>query len=223
MIRVLIFLALFAILPLNAQMCPCEFGKDKGAKTLRNEIGFNAFNLHEELINFYSEKVKYVPTAFKGFTFKRHFNNYSLRAAYTYSQHDYSFTLDDAMNFNKNDGVGFNHDFRIGIEKTFNVSELQYFAGVDLVYNSGKYNGMTEGFGDFQPYYKLPYNFTTTYYGLSPFVGIKYRFTQLLSASMESGLQMVGYSTNQSTLYQSENGIALMVQPIRSLGINFHF
>lgn len=223
MMRILILLILTTVMPLYAQMCPCEFGKDKGAKTLRNEFGINGFNLHEELINFYSEKVKYVPTAFAGFTYKRHFNNFSIRAAYTYSQHDYSFKLDDAMNFNKNDGSGYNHDFRIGIEKTFNVSELQYFAGVDAVLNSGKYSGITEGFGDFLPYYKLPYNFTTTYYGLSPFVGIKYRISQHLSASMETGLQMVGYSTDQSTLYQSENGIALMVQPIRSLGINFHF
>lgn len=223
MIRIVLLLTLFAISPLKAQMCPCEFGKDKGSKTLRNEFGINAFNLHEELINFYSEKVNYVPTAFTGFNLKRHFDNFSLRGSYTYSQHKYTFRLDDEMNFNQNTGNGYNHDFRIGIEKTFHVSKLQYFAGVDVVFNSGKYNGITEGFGDFQPYYKLPYNFATKYYGLSPMVGIKYRFSQLLSASMETGLQIVSYTTNQSSLYQSENGLALMVQPVRSIGINFHF
>jgi hypothetical protein len=214
---------LFSVFTSKAQMCPCEFSKDKNAKVLRNEFGLNTFNLHEELINFYSENIQYIPAPLSGFTYKRHFNNYSLRAAYTYSHHTYKFAIDNAMNFNKNDGYAYNHDLRIGIEKTFNVSDLQYFAGVDLVYNSGIYNGISEGFGDFQPYYKLPYRFKTTYIGLAPIVGAKYRFSNRWSISLETGLQMVHYQTQATEAYDKENGIALMVQPIRSLGLNYHF
>jgi hypothetical protein len=204
-------------------MCPCEFGKDKNAKVLRNEIGLNAFNLHEELINFYSENIQYVTAPLAGFTYKHHYNNYSLRAAYTYSQHSYHFEIDDAMNFNRNDGYAYNHDIRLGIEKTFNVSELQYFAGVDLVYNTGIYNGISEGFGDFKPYYKLPYRFKTTYLGLASVVGAKYRFNQRWSLSMETGLQMVHYQTQETAAYAKEKGMALMVQPVRNFGLNYHF
>ncbi len=206
-----------------AQMCPCEFGKDTNSKIRRNEILLTGINIHEDLINFYSENVLYVLAPGSGITYKRHFNNFSLRSAYSYAQHEYQFKLDDASDYNRNDGYGFNHDIRLGLEKTFSTSKLQYFAGVDLVYNKGIYNGVSEGFGDFRPYYKSSYRFATTSIGLSPLVGIKWRFSRLLSASMESSLQMVHYATTGSVEYNDEKGIALMVQPIRSLGISFHF
>lgn len=208
---------------LSGQMCPCEFGKDKNAKTRRNEILLSGFNVHEDLINFYSENILYVFAPVSGITYKRHFNNFSLRTAYSYAQHDYHFRLDNASDYNRNDGYGFNHDIRLGIEKTFSASKLQYFAGVDLVYNRGIYNGLSEGFGDFKPYYKTSYRFTTNSLGLSPLVGVKWRFSKLLSASMESSLQMVHYASEGSVEYNKEKGIALMVQPIRSLGLSVNF
>lgn len=204
-------------------MCPCEFGKDTNSKIRRNEILLTGINIHEDLINFYSEKVLYVFAPVSGITYKRHLNQLSFRAAYSYAQHEYQFRLDDASDYNRNDGYGYNHDIRIGLEKTFSTSKLQYFAGVDLVYNKGIYNGVSEGFGDFRPYYMSSYRFTATSIGVSPLVGVKWRFSKLLSASMESSLQMVHYATTGSVEYNDEKGIALMVQPIRSLGISFHF
>src|SRR5574343_61811 len=151
--HLLVIVCLFSVITPMAQMCPCEFGKDTNSKIRRNEILLTCINIHEDLINFYSEKVLYVFAPVSGITYKRHLNQLSFSADYSYTQHEYQFRLDDASDYNRNDGYGYNHDIRIGLEKTFSTSKLQYFAEVDLVYNKGIYNGVSEGFGDFRPYY----------------------------------------------------------------------
>src|SRR5574343_51680 len=171
--HLLVIVCLFSVITPMAQMCPCEFGKDTNSKIRRNEILLTGINIHEDLINFYSEKVLYVFAPVSGITYKRHLNQLSFRAAYSYAQHKYQFRLEDASDYNRNDGYGYNHDIRIGLEKTFSTSKLQYFAGVDLVYNKGIYNGVSEGFGDFRPYYMSSYRFTATSIGVSPLVGVK--------------------------------------------------
>lgn len=223
LIRTLLFIAVFGATQLFAQMCPCEFGKDKNAPVYRNEIGYSILNVHEEFLNFYSPDVTLNYQVGTGLTYKYHKNHFSYRAAYQYASSDFHYKNDNPLNFNDNQGNSTHHEFRIGVEKTFNTSALQYYAGADLLFNKGQYRGVTEGYGDFQPYYKNDYSMKSIYAGFSPVVGLKYRFHKRFSITAEPGIQMVYYKTYDSNVYKPEKGIALLIQPLRTVSLNFNF
>ena len=75
----------------QAQMCPCKFGKDNTIKPLRYEIGINGFSYNEQLINFYSNKGSFQKSFIPGIKIKRHFDNFSARLGFDYTESNYQF------------------------------------------------------------------------------------------------------------------------------------
>lgn len=204
-------------------MCPCEFGKGSDKKTLRNEFVFNVFSTHEELFNFTSTTPVYRTHILSGFNIKHHFDKFSLRAGYNYYESDYTFHFQTQQDFNHNEGSVFGHMYRLGIEKTFNSNAIQYYAGAEIILNSSAYSGITEGSGDFNPYYKLPYSFKSTYFGISPLAGLKYRFSQKFAISFEAAFSIIRYQTYRASVYESRKGSELLTYPIRTAGLSYYF
>jgi hypothetical protein len=205
-------------------MCPCEFGAKDGKKPLQFEFALNAFRYNEKLINFYSLKPVYHSAAPSGFTFKYHREKLSLRAAFDYAEDAYTYSFSDTMNYNKNTGKSFHKEFRLGVEKTFNSGILQYYAGADMFAAYGVYNGMSEGYGDTIPSYNMNYRFRTSTYGVSPFIGLRFRPIRRFSVSLETALSIGYYKTKNNTpAYSNEQNVSVLFIPVRAFSINYHF
>jgi hypothetical protein len=220
-----LFIPAFLILSdLNAQMCPCEFGGSKGAKTLRNEVNFNLVNAQEELINFTSKRSVYVTNYTNGILFKHHFNKFSARLGFDYVEHSYRYEAStDQFNYNLNNGKSFTKNFRLGVEKSLFEGKLQPFFAADIIYSRGRYNGITEGYGDFMLPYRLSYAFNSTAYGLSPALGLKYRPFRRFSITAETAFSFIHYKTYGSREYPPRKALELLTHPLRMLSFNYHF
>ena len=222
--NLLALLAFLIFTPIaKAQMCPCEFGKDSTIKPLRYEIGINGFTYNEQLINFYSNKGSFQKSFIPGIKIKRHFDNFSARLGFDYTESKYQFETNEVMYWNKNIGSNYSKTLKLGIEKTVMNKGFQIFVAADLVLLSSNYSGITEGWGDIASYYKFPYNFKLNALGISPSLGIKYRPLERISISLESSLSILYWQTkgNQSP-YRNESSTALVVNPVGLLSMNYH-
>ena len=217
-------LAFLILTPIaKAQMCPCEFGKDSTIKPLRYEIGINGFTYNEQLINFYSNRSYFQKNYIPGIKIKRHFDHFSARLGFDYTEAKYELETSGVMYWNKNIGSNYSKTLKLGIEKTVLNNAFQIFVAADLVLLSSNYSGITEGWGDIAPYYKFPYNFKLNALGISPSLGIKYRPIERISISLETSLSILYWQTkgNQSP-YRNESSTALVVNPIGLLSLNYH-
>lgn len=220
----LIFLSCFfsSIISSYAQMCPCQFGKSTD-KPMKYEIGLNSFTYFEDLINFNSSKPVFSTQIRPGIKIKRHFNHSSLRLGFDYLENKYSYNANEPMNWNLNTGNSFSKNLKIGIEKTVINKALQVFVAADLVLKSARYSGISEGSGDFAPYYKKAYNFKLLAIGISPSLGIKYRPIERISFSLETSLSIIYWQTKGNELvYRNESNESLIMSPIGLLSINYH-
>jgi hypothetical protein len=164
-------------------MCPCEFGKDNSKKPLRYEIGINGFTSNEQLINFSSNRSYFQNNYIPGIKIKRHFDNFSARIGFDYTEAKYELETSGVMYWNKNIGSNYSKTLKLGIEKTVLNKAFQIFVAADLVLLSSNYSGITEGWGHIASYYKFPYNFKLNALGISPSLGIKYRPVERISIS----------------------------------------
>ncbi len=220
-----LILSLISITTLNAQMCPCEFGGKSTDKPLRNEIGLNLFNYNEILINFTANKTSYLQSYANGLMFKHHFNKFSLRAGFDYFENTFRYeaSASDPLNYNLNNGKSFGKDFRLGLEKTLFLKKLQAYVAIDLLASSGKFSGISEGFGDTIAPYNIAYGFKVTSWGFSPAIGLKYRPFRHFSITAETSLSSIYYKTSKSIGYPSESNTAVLFNPLRALTFNYHF
>ena len=207
----------------QAQMCPCEFGKYSSKKPLRYEIGINGFVSNEQLINFSSNRSYFQNNYIPGIKIKRHFDNFSARLGFDYTESKYQFETNEVMYRNKNIGSNYSKTLKLGIEKTVLNKAFQIFVAADLVLLSSNYSGITEGWGDIAPYYKFPYNFKLNALGISPSLGIKYRPIERISISLESSLSILYWQTKgNQAMYRNESSTALVVNPVGLLSLNYH-
>lgn len=217
---------LLSALALQAQMCPCEFGKTAGGKPLRFEAGLNMANARELLINFYSPDRIYSRQYVNGLMLKYHADRYSLRAGFDYTYQTYRFESGDQMNYNLNNGRTYGKHLRLGLEKTLTGKALQVYAGGDLLFTRERYSGISEGYGDWIWWgYKTPYRFRVNSAGISPFLGIRYRPLKRFSIAIESSLSLLYYSSKSfgDAGYRDEASTALTLNPVRLLSFNYHF
>jgi hypothetical protein len=207
----------------QAQMCPCQFGKDSSKKPFRYEIGINGFTSNEQLINFSSNRSYFQNNYIPGIKIKRHFDNFSARIGFDYTESKYQFDTEEEMNWNKNLGSNYSKTLKLGIEKTVLNKSFQIFVAADLILLSASYSGITEGRGDIAPYYKYPYNFKLNALGISPSLGLKYRPIERISISLETSLSIIYWQTkgNQAA-YRNERSTTLVVNPIGLLSLNYH-
>ena len=222
--NLLALLAFLIFTPIaKAQMCPCEFGKDSTIKPLRYEIGINGFTYNEQLINFSWNRSYFQKNYIPGIKIKRHFDHFSARLGFDYTEAKYELETSGVMYWNKNIGSNYSKTLKLGIEKTVLNNAFQIFVAADLVLLSSNYSGITEGWGDIAPYYKFPYNFKLNALGISPSLGIKYRPIERISISLETSLSILYWQTkgNQSP-YRNESSTALVVNPIGLLSLNYH-
>ena len=222
--NLLALLAFLIFTPIaKAQMCPCEFGKDSTIKPLRYEIGINGFTYNEQLINFSWNRSYFQKNYIPGIKIKRHFDHFSARLGFDYTEAKYELETSGVMYWNKNIGSNYSKTLKLGIEKTVMNKGFQIFVAADLVLLSSNYSGITEGWGDIAPYYKFPYNFKLNALGISPSLGIKYRPIERISISLETSLSILYWQTkgNQSP-YRNESSTALVVNPVGLLSLNYH-
>ena len=222
--NLLALLAFLIFTPIaKAQMCPCEFGKDSTIKPLRYEIGINGFTYNEQLINFSWNRSYFQKNYIPGIKIKRHFDHFSARLGFDYTEAKYELETSGVMYWNKNIGSNYSKTLKLGIEKTVLNNAFQIFVAADLVLLSSNYSGITEGWGDIAPYYKFPYNFKLNALGISPSLGIKYRPIERISISLETSLSILYWQTkgNQSP-YRNESSTALVVNPVGLLSLNYH-
>lgn len=222
-----ILLSLTAILSFTrvaeAQMCPCEFGKDSSKKPLRYEIGINGFISNEQLINFSSNRSYFQNNYIPGIKIKRHFDNFSARLGFDYTESNYQFETNQVMNWNKNLGSNYSKTLKLGIEKTVLNNSFQIFVAADIVLSNSNYSGITEGRGDIAPYYKYAYDFKLNAIGLSPSLGFKYRPIERISISLETSLSILYWQTKgNQTIYRNESSTTLVVNPVGLLSLNYH-
>jgi hypothetical protein len=203
-------------------MCPCEFQSKNSGKTLRNEIGANLFNMHEVLINFNSLTPSYQVNYANGFMYKRHQDKFSIRVGFDYLEHAYKYNASDTTGYNNNKGKSFSKNFRAGLEKTLIFKKLQIFAAADLFVSQSRYNGISEGVNGIVAY-AIPYSFNVFSFGISPALGIKYRFMRRFSVTAETSLSPMYYQTSKSDAYDSESNSAVLFNPLRALSFNYHF
>lgn len=209
-------------LNIKAQMCPCEFNKGEN-KPLRYEFGLNALNFNENIVNFYSAKRKYAPQVLPGLKIKRHFNSYSIRLGFDYLEQKFDYQSLDPLNWNINNGNSFSKVLKLGIEKTLVNRRIQVFIAADIIGIKSNISGITEGYGDFAPYYKKPYDFKLSAIGISPVLGLKYRPIERFSISLETSLSVIYWKTkgNQS-VYRNESNESLIINPLGLLSFNYH-
>ncbi len=222
-----ILLSFLAILSFThfaeAQMCPCEFGKDSSKKPLRYEIGINGFVSNEQLINFSSDRSYFQNNYIPGIKIKRHFDNFSARLGFDYTESNYQFETNQGMNWNKNLGSNYSKTLKLGIEKTVLNNSFQIFVAADIVLSNSNYSGITEGRGDIAPNYKYAYDFKLNAIGLSPSLGFKYRPIERISISLETSLSILYWQTKgNEAIYRNESSTSLVVNPIGLLSLNYH-
>jgi len=217
-------LACLFVTPLaEGQMCPCKFGRDDSIKSLRYEIGINGISYNEQLVNFGSNVSYFQKSYLPGIKLKRHFNNFSARLGFDYTESKYNFETTEVMNWNKNNGSNYSKTLKLGIEKTVLHNYFQLFIAADLVLLNSNYSGITEGRGDIAPYYKYPYDFRLNAIGISPVLGFKYRPIERLSISVETSLSILYWQTKgNQALYRNESSTSLVLNPVGLLSLNYH-
>jgi hypothetical protein len=214
---------LFVTLLAEGQMCPCKFGKEDSIKSLRYEIGINGFSYNEQLVNFYSNVSYFQKSYLPGIKLKRHFDNFSARLGFDYTESKYEFKTTEEMNWNENNGSNYTNTLKLGLEKTVLYNYFQLFIAADVVLLNSNYSGITEGRGDIALYYKYPYNFKLNAIGISPVLGFKYRPIERVSISMETSLSILYWQTKgNEALYRNESSSSLVVSPVGLLSLNYH-
>lgn len=218
-------LFLFPALVSKAQMCPCEFGRGE-AKPLRNEIGLNTFNINQELINFNSNKPVYTKNYVNGLMYKRHLDRVTLRAGFDYHQNNYHYQrgTTSSQDYNTNTGKSNSIDLRFGVEGAMAKGKLQPYMAPDLLLSFGQYTGTSEGNGDMVPYYKDQYKLRTAAFGIALSAGLRYRPFRNFSISAETSVSLLNYMTEKvsGNSYQ-ESSTALLINPLRTLSMNYYF
>ena len=210
-------------LPAKTQMCPCEFGSKGGTSTLRHEIGLNALNVNEVMMNFYNPGTVYATNYANGFMYKYHADKWSLRAGFDYLEHSYQYQASSSKGFDNNKGKFFSKDFRLGAENTVSSTAVQIFVGADLVYSTARYSGISIGQWDSAAPYHIAYGINVQSFGAAPALGIKYRPAKHISITAETGISVLRYKSSETPGFPSESNVAVLFNPLRVLSLNYHF
>jgi hypothetical protein len=227
--KTFLFISFFlAFSNLQSQMCPCEFGGRSAEKPLRFEIGINTFNYNEPIMYFGEEWPVFIKNASHGVLAKYHFDRYSLRAGFDYSEYNYKYLSGDPdYYYSLNSGKSFGKHFRVGIEKALVKRRVQVYVSGDLIFATEQFNGISEGRGDFIWWgYKDAYRLKMNSFGISPSLGLKYRPLRHFSISLETSVSLLYYQSRpQGNGYKINYGSStdILFSPVRLLSFNYHF
>lgn len=214
--RLLALISLFIASSIQAQMCPCEFGKS--GKIRRHEIGWNLLSLYGEPGSYRLPDKAILPIYLSGIQYKYHADNFSLRTHIAFKP----YTFDDQQIFapqtftEKTKGNANFYELKLGIEKTIKSGKWRWYAALDLLYGFGRASGSQVRYNDL----KTEINTKISYAGLSMVTGLNYRLNERLSLNLEPCFNMT--QNKQNAQGRTETYFRSYIL-LNALSLNYHF
>lgn len=197
---------------------------------LKNEI---SVNLHTLLVMITNSKVD---NPRFGLTYKRRINNSAIRARFQFLpllrnyQFSYLELAKDSMNiFNRTDVTTF-FQFSAGYEKRHFLSKKGYvFVGTDAFYKAGRveytsslHRHPTDSSLTYRVVYENRFDYTRHQFGVIPFIGFNFNFSERLSAFIELSFELfydrskypVFISSTEEEVLWDNNGFEINANPV---------
>jgi hypothetical protein len=212
-------------------------------KHLKNEIGLNVVSLmnkdYYDLTNdkwlrsyYYFGTLRPIAQMNLGLVYKSDKGKYVQRMALMIINERFEYinrNLRDYYYESKGQSSGF--ELRYGHEKLFSKKKLQPYGSIDLIagYRVQKIEGYEHsGWGGGIGFLNSEYRMKEI--GLAPGLGVKYKFSERFSISLETNLRISYFhfkekdSENDTRIYgMFRKPIRMFVDPLRFITLNYHF
>ncbi len=223
----LLTISFIAFCSLKAQTRPSEFG---GKVKLRNEVGLNLYNINSPPNHFEWKKPQFFQSYANGLMFKHHLNHFSLRVGFDYLEHKYRIETREYDNDELHaldTGNSYMKNLRLGIEKTILNRRFQIYAALDVLFSRSNFIGGERCYVcryNIIPGNPPEYSFDIRSFGISPAVGLKYRFARHFSITAETSFAtMLGHERYRKKGGFYINYVDIVFNPLRALTFNYHF
>lgn len=198
-------------------LCMCK-SKDTSKRYRQYEVGISAIAF---------DNYKPSKFLFNGIMIKKHFDNFTVRVGANFFNTTFDRKEEDRDGFliTRNKGKLISNSFRVGIQKNLFESKLTPFLSLDFIYSISDYSGKSEVFNGVAGYSFADYTNKVNSFGLNPAFGLRYRPFQIVSVSIETGVNFdVGFSKykDQSGYQRKSTGNNLAFLKYGLLTVNIH-
>jgi len=171
-----------------------------------------------------------------GVGYKYTFRNGALRIGTTFSFSNDK-TTDDGQSMSENETKNLSIKPRIGYEFHQNYKRIMVYYGADFItYIEDYHSNYTYNNSNNDTYYSRKYTTTTSGFGISPLLGLKYFINKKISISTETSFNFAykksenkydyfddGSSTPSSSDSSERKSYSANLSPLGIISINFHF